>query len=429
VRTEEQHSSKSQGAISGERGVQGKRILLVIGGGIAAYKVLELIRRLREQGASVATVMTKAAKQFVTPLSVASLSGSKVFDDLFSLTDETEIGHIQLSRDADLVVVAPATADLIAKMAQGQASDLASTLLLATDKKILVAPAMNLRMWLHPSTQRNLALLRQDGVSFVGPEDGDMACGEYGPGRMSEPAAILAAIAAALKGETKILLPAERRMLAGRRVVVTSGPTREPIDPVRYLGNYSSGKQGHAIAAAAARAGADVVLISGPVELQDPPGVETLHVTTGAEMLAAVEASLPADIFIAAAAVSDWRVAKVAAQKMKRGEQAPALPLVENPDILARVAKSAPRPRLVVGFAAETENVIDNARAKLARKGCDAIIANDVGADAGVMGQDENQVTIITRSGIETWPRMRKDAVALKLVAYLANVLEGNGDE
>ena len=409
--------------------MQGKRILLVIGGGIAAYKILELIRRLREQGVSVATVMTKAAKQFVTPLSVASLSGSKVFDDLFSLTDETEIGHIQLSRDADLVVVAPATADLIAKMAQGQASDLASTLLLATDKKILVAPAMNLRMWLHPSTQRNLALLRQDGVSLVGPEDGDMACGEYGPGRMSEPAAILAAIAAVLKGETKISLTMAPRPLAGRRVVVTSGPTREPIDPVRYLGNYSSGKQGHAIAAAAARAGADVVLISGPVELQDPPGVTTQHVTTATEMLAAVEAALPADIFIAAAAVSDWRVAKVAAHKMKRGEQAPALPLVENPDILARVAqKSSTRPRLVIGFAAETENMIDNARAKLARKGCDMIIANDVGADAGVMGQDENQVTIVARGGVEAWPRMRKDAVAVKLVAYLANVLEGSGD-
>lgn len=409
--------------------MQGKRILLVIGGGIAAYKILELIRRLREQGVSVVAVMTKAAKQFVTPLSVASLSGSKVFDDLFSLTDETEIGHIQLSRDADLVVVAPATADLIAKMAQGQASDLASTLLLATDKKILVAPAMNLRMWLSPSTQRNLALLRQDGVIFVGPEDGDMACGEYGPGRMSEPAAILAAIATALEGETTISLPWQHRALAGRRVVVTSGPTREPIDPVRYLGNYSSGKQGHAIAAAAARAGADVVLISGPVALQDPPGVKTLHVTTGAEMLAAVEAALPTDIFIAAAAVSDWRIAKVAAHKVKRGEQAPALPLVENADILARVAqRGSARPRLVIGFAAETENMIDNARAKLARKGCDMIIANDVGPDAGVMGQDENQVTIVARGGVEAWPRMRKDAVAVKLVAYLAKLLGGSGD-
>ncbi len=409
--------------------MQGKRILLVIGGGIAAYKILELIRRLREQGVIVHAVMTKAAKHFVTPLSVAGLSGAKVFDDLFSLTDETEIGHIQLSRDADLVVVAPATADLIAKMAQGLAGDLASTLLLATDKKILVAPAMNLRMWLHPATQRNVDLLLHDGVSFVGPENGDMACGEYGPGRMSEPAAILAAIGAALKGETTIPLPAGRRPLAGRRVVVTSGPTREPIDPVRYLGNYSSGKQGHAIAAATARAGADVVLISGPVVLQDPPGVKTQHVTTAAEMLAAVEAALPADIFIAAAAVSDWRVAKVAAHKLKRRDQAPALPLVENPDILARVAQMSPgRPRLVVGFAAETENVIDNARAKLAHKGCDVIIANDVGSDVGVMGQDDNQVTIVARDGTQAWPRMRKDAVALKFVAYLAKLLEGSGD-
>ena len=407
--------------------MQGKRILLVIGGGIAAYKILELVRRLREQDVSVNAVMTEAAKRFVTPLSVASLAGARVFDDLFSLTDETEIGHIQLSRAADLVVVAPATADLIAKMAQGLASDLASTLLLATDKKILVAPAMNLRMWLHPSTQRNLALLRLDGVLFVGPEEGDMACGEYGPGRMSEPAAILAAIDAALEGETEIPLPAERRPLAGRRVVVTSGPTREPIDPVRYLGNRSSGKQGHAIAAAAARAGANVVLVSGPVELRDPVGLKTQHVTTAAEMLAAVEAALPADIFIAAAAVSDWRVAKVAPHKMKRGEKAPALSLVENPDILARVAQTGPgRPRLVVGFAAETEKVIDNARAKLARKGCDAIIANDVGAD--VMGEDENQVTIVTRGGVEAWPRMRKDAVAVKLVAYLARLLEGSGN-
>ncbi len=291
--------------------LDGKRILLVIGGGIAAYKVLELIRRLRERGAVLHVVMTKAAKEFVTPLSVASLSGSKVFDDLFSLTDETEIGHIQLSRAADLVVVAPATADLLAKMAQGLADDLASTLLLATDKKILVAPAMNVRMWLHPATQRNIATLRQDGVLFVGPEEGDMACGEYGPGRMSESAAVLAAINAALEGETLIPLPSSAgritKPLAGRRVVVTSGPTHEPIDPVRYIGNRSSGKQGHAIAAAAARAGAEVMLISGPVALPDPPGVITAHVETAAQMLAAVETALPADIFIATAAVADWR--------------------------------------------------------------------------------------------------------------------------
>jgi phosphopantothenoylcysteine decarboxylase/phosphopantothenate--cysteine ligase len=405
--------------------VHGKRILLVIGGGIAAYKVLELIRRLREQGASVSAVLTKAAKEFVTPLSVASLSGNKVFDDLFSLTDETAIGHIQLSRAADLVVVAPATADLIAKLAHGLADDLASTLLLATDKKILIAPAMNVRMWLNQATQRNVSSLRRDGVLFVGPDEGDMACGEYGPGRMSEPPAILTAIADALKGETAIPLPtrAQARPLAGLRVVVTSGPTREPIDPVRYLGNYSSGKQGHAIAAAAAKAGAHVVLVSGPVGLENPAGVTTQHVTTAAEMLAAVEASLPADIFIAAAAVSDWRVAGVAAHKLKRGEQTPALSLLENPDILARVSQSPARPRLVVGFAAETEKLVDNARSKLAGKGCDVIIANDVGD--GVFGEDENQVTIVTRGGAETWPRMRKEHVALKLVTYLGKLLEG----
>ncbi|MGH6818288.1 MAG: bifunctional phosphopantothenoylcysteine decarboxylase/phosphopantothenate--cysteine ligase CoaBC [Methylovirgula sp.] len=399
-----------------------KRILLVIGGGIAAYKVLEVIRRLREQEASVNVVMTRAAKEFVTPLSVASLSGNKVFDDLFSLTDETEIGHIELSRAADFVVVAPATADLLAKLAHGLADDLASTLLLATDKKTLVAPAMNVRMWESPPTRRNVASLRQDGVLFVGPEVGDMACGEHGTGRMSEPAAILAAIEDALRGDTRIALPGQP--LAGCRVVVTSGPTREPIDPVRYLSNVSSGKQGHAVAAAAAKAGADVVLVSGPVALPDPTGVATQHVTTAAEMLTAVEAALPADIFIAVAAVADWRLAAAAAQKLKKGAQAPVLPLVENPDILSRVAQHPARPRLVVGFAAETENLIDNARAKLAAKGCDMIIANDVG-DV-VLGQDENQVTIVTRGGTETWPRMRKEHVALKLVAYLAKLLEAN---
>ncbi len=401
--------------------MKGKRILLVIGGGIAAYKVLELIRRLREQDASVCPVMTKAAREFVTLLSVAALSDSRVFDNLFSLTDETEIGHIELSRAADLVVVAPATADLLAKLAHGLADDLASTLLLATDKKILVAPAMNVRMWENPATRRNVASLRHDGVLFVGPEVGDMACGEYGAGRMSEPAAILAAIEDALRGDTRIALPGQP--LAGRRVIVTSGPTREPIDPLRYLGNASSGKQGHAIAAAAARAGAEVVLVSGPVALPDPAGVVTHHVTTAAEMLAAVEAALPADLFVAAAAVADWRGAEVAPQKLKKGAQAPVLRLVKNPDILARVAQSPARPRLVVGFAAETENLIDNARAKLAAKGCDVIVANDAGE---AVGQDENQVTIATRGGTETWPRMRKDHVALKLVAYLGKLMEAD---
>ncbi len=410
----------------------GKRILIIIGGGIAAYKVLELVRRLREQGAELRVVMTGAAKNFVTPLSVASLAGTKVFDDLFSLTDETEIGHIELSRVADLLVVAPATADLLAKMAHGLANDLASTLLLATDKKILAAPAMNLRMWLHPATIRNIAVLRRDGVLFVGPEEGDMACGEYGPGRMSEPATILAAIERALDSDTAIPLPPALRQprtarpLAGRRVIVTSGPTHEPIDPVRYIANRSSGKQGHALAAAAAEAGAEVVLVSGPVALPDPPGVETHHVETAAEMLAAVEAALPADMFIGAAAVADWRVAEAATDKIKKTAGAmPILPLVENPDILASVARpSDRRPGLVVGFAAETADVLDHARAKLARKGCDVIIANNVSAEASVMGSDENQVTIVTEAGVDALPRLPKYEVAERLVARFAAMLE-----
>ncbi len=413
--------------------LDGKRILLVIGGGIAAYKVLELIRRLRERGADLHVVMTKAAKEFVTPLSVASLSGRKIFDNLFSLTDETEIGHIQVSRAADLVVVAPATADLLAKMAQGLADDLASTLLLATDKKILVVPAMNVRMWLHPATQRNIAALRQDGVLLAGPEDGDMACGEYGPGRMSEPAAILLAITAALEGETQIPLPpgvgrfAKDKPLAGRRVVVTSGPTQEPIDPVRYIGNRSSGKQGHAIAAAAAKAGAEVMLVSGPVALPDPPGVVTAHVETAAQMFAAVETALPADIFIATAAVADWR-AEAAPQKIKKSAAPPQFVFTENPDILAIVAqRKSARPRLVVGFAAETENLLVHAREKLQRKRCDLIVANDVGEN-GAMGKDENEVTLVSAAETEQWPKMRKDDIAAKLVRHLANMLKEGRD-
>ena len=410
----------------------GKRILVIIGGGIAAYKVLDLIRRLRERGASLRIVMTAAAKEFITPLSAASLAGSKVFDDLFSLTDETEIGHIQLSRDADLLVVAPATADLLAKMAQGLANDLASTVLLATDKKILVAPAMNLRMWLHPETRRNMAVLRQDGVLVVGPEEGDMACGEYGPGRMSEPPTILAAIESALQSGTAICLPpglgqrGTDRPLAGRRVIITSGPTHEPIDPIRYIANRSSGKQGHALAEAAAAAGAEVVLISGPVMLPDPAGIETKHVETAAEMGAAVETALPADIFIAAAAVADWRVAEAATDKIKKGtDTMPVLSLVENPDILAAVARHPDlRPRLVVGFAAETKDVLAHAQAKLMRKGCDVIVANDVSHAADVMGSDENQVTIVTKAGMETLPRMHKYALAERLVARFATMFK-----
>jgi phosphopantothenoylcysteine decarboxylase/phosphopantothenate--cysteine ligase len=411
----------------------GKRILLVIGGGVAAYKSLDLIRRLRERGASVKAVLTAAAEHFVTPLSVASLSGNKVFDDLFSLTDEAEMGHIELSRDADLVVIAPATADLIAKAAQGHADDLASTLLLATDKKALFAPAMNLRMWLHKATQRNVATLKNDGALFVGPNDGEMACGEYGPGRMSEPLEIVAAVEAALAGDMTIALPpgvglrpAGTAKLAGKRVLVTSGPTHEPIDPVRYLSNRSSGIQGHAIAKAAAAAGAEVTLVSGPVALADPPGLATIHVETAREMLAAVEGALPADIFIAAAAVSDWRVAEATDDKIKKGAGGPPqLHLVENPDILASVAKQGPaRPRLVVGFAAETSDVIDHARSKLLSKGCDLVVANDVGSGSGVMGGRRNTVHLISAKGVESWPTLDKEEVAVRLIDHLTQMLE-----
>ncbi|MBV9067000.1 MAG: bifunctional phosphopantothenoylcysteine decarboxylase/phosphopantothenate--cysteine ligase CoaBC [Methylobacteriaceae bacterium] len=413
--------------------LSGKRILLVIGGGIAAYKVLDLVRRLRERGASVRAAMTKAAAEFVTPLSVASLTGGKVYDDLFSLIDEAEMGHIELSRDADLVVIAPATADLLAKLANGLANDLASTLLLATDKKVLAAPAMNLRMWLHPATQRNVTTLRKDGVLFVGPNDGDMACGEYGPGRLAEPLQIVAAIAAALESDTAIPLPAglargagaANGALAGRRVVVTSGPTHEPIDPVRYIANRSSGKQGHAIARAAAEAGADVALISGPVNLPDPAGVRTKHVETAREMLSAVDAALPADIFVATAAVADWRMAETGESKLKKGGNgAPKLHLVENPDILAAIAqRNHARPKLVVGFAAETDDVLAHARKKLDAKGCDLMVANDVSAATGIMGGDTNTIHIVTREGIDSWPTLDKDEVARRLIARLAKEL------
>jgi phosphopantothenoylcysteine decarboxylase/phosphopantothenate--cysteine ligase len=401
-----------------------KRILLIIGGGIAAYKVLDLIRRTQERGIKVTPVMTAAAKHFVTPLSVASLCHAHVHDELFSLTDEASMGHIELSRAADLIVVAPATADLLAKMAQGIANDLASTLLLATDTKILVAPAMNVRMWLHPAIQRNLATLRGDGVMFIGPDDGDMACGEYGPGRMSEPLAILTAIETALATGTNLSSHA-KGPLAGKKVVITSGPTHEPIDPVRYLANRSSGKQGHALAKAAAAAGAEVTLISGPGTLADPAGVITYHVETAREMMEAVQAALPADLFIAAAAVADWRADDEAPHKIKKGAgETPVLKLTENPDILATIAQRATaRPKLVVGFAAETENLLAHAQEKLRRKGCDLIIANDVGKEHGVMGKDKTSVTLITASGSETWAHMTKDDVAARLIARLAEHL------
>lgn len=392
----------------------GKHILLIIAGGIAAYKSLDLIRRLKERGASVRCVLTAGGAQFVTPLSVAALSEDKVYQDLFSLTDESEMGHIRLSREADLLVVAPATADLLAKMAAGLADDLATTVLLATDKPVLVAPAMNVEMWGHVATQRNIARLHADGVRSVGPAAGDLACGETGSGRMSEPLDIVAAIEQQLAGSG---------VLAGRRALVTSGPTHEPIDPVRYLANRSSGKQGHAIAAALARLGADTVLVSGPTELAAPQGVTTVPVESAREMLAACQQALPVDIAVCAAAVADWRVDTAAGQKLKKNGKGkpPALALVENPDILASLsARNNDRPALVVGFAAETETVIEHATAKRQRKGCDWIVANDVSAASGVMGGDENTVHLISDGGVEDWPRMSKQAVAETLAERIA---------
>jgi phosphopantothenoylcysteine decarboxylase / phosphopantothenate---cysteine ligase len=403
------------------------RILLIIGGGIAAYKALELIRRLRDQGAGVRVVMTAAACEFVTPLSAATLAGESVRDDLFSLTDEALIGHIELSRAADLVVVAPATANLLARMAGGLADDLATTLLLATDKRVLVAPAMNVRMWLHPATRRNVERLKADGVLVVGPDSGPMACGEFGPGRMAEPPAIVEAIEQAL---TAPVAPTNRREsasgpLAGRHVIVTSGPTYEAIDPVRFLGNRSSGRQGHAIAQSAVGAGARVTLVSGPVGLPDPTGATVIHVESALQMRAAVEAALPADAFIGAAAVADWRVADVASDKLKKdGRAAPTLRLVENPDILAEISrKTALRPAFVVGFAAETEDVAANAKAKLKRKGCDLIVANSVAQGTSTFGGETNEVQLINREGIESWPRMSKAEVADRIVRRLAGEL------
>ena len=396
----------------------GKRILLIIGGGIAAYKSLSLIRLLKTAGAAVTPVLTRAGGEFVTPLSVSALAGEKVHSALFDLTDEAEMGHIQLSRVADLVVVAPATADLMAKLATGRAEDLASTLLLATDTPVLMAPAMNVRMWEHPATQRNLATLKADGVTFVGPDAGEMACGEFGPGRMAEPEAIFAAIAAALTYGP----------LKGRHVLVTSGPTHEPIDPVRYIANRSSGAQGTAIAAALRDLGAQVTFVTGPAYVPPPDGVQVVRVETAREMLQAVTAALPADAAVMAAAVADWRIANAGTQKMKKdgSGRAPALEFAENPDILATVAKGALRPRLVVGFAAETEHVVDHATAKRARKGCDWIVANDVSPETGIMGGTENAVVLISEAGSETWPRMGKDQVAQKLAQRIAEALKNS---
>ena len=401
--------------------LEGRRILLIISGGIAAYKSLELIRRLRDQGAAVRCIMTRAAHQFVTPLAVASLSEDKVYTDLFSLTDESEMGHIRLSREADLLVVAPATADLIARMATGMADDLAATALLASDKPILMAPAMNAMMWAHPATQANLKTLETRGVLRIGPGSGDLACGEVGFGRMAEPAEILAAITRHVLGDAAA---AEKR-LTGRRALVTSGPTREPIDPVRYLSNHSSGKQGHAIAAALAALGADTVLVSGPTREPTPAGVRLVPVESAADMLAACEAALPVDVAVMAAAVSDWRVGKPAAQKLKKnGKAAPVLRLVENPDILARIsARGNDRPALVIGFAAETENVVAHARDKRVRKGCDWILANDVSPGTGVFGGDRNTIHLVDGDTVEDWPVMSKHEVAARLAGRIADRL------
>jgi phosphopantothenoylcysteine decarboxylase / phosphopantothenate---cysteine ligase len=394
-----------------------KRILLIIAGGIAAYKSLELIRRLRERGFEVRAILTAGGAQFITPLSVASLTGERVFSELFSLTDEAEIGHIELSRSVDLVVVAPATADIMAKMAGGHADDLATTALLATDKPVLIAPAMNVRMWMHPATQRNVEILRQANIAMVGPNEGDMACGEYGPGRMAEPDEIIAAIEGMLGGRA--------RDLAGRKVVITAGPTYEPIDPVRYIGNRSSGRQGYALAGTAAARGALTVLISGPTSLAAPPGVRRISVETAEEMRKAVEAELPADIAIFAAAVGDWRIANKSAEKIKKtaATKVPSLLLAENPDILASIAGHPKRPRLVVGFAAETENIIENATAKLRRKGADLIIANDVSQRSGVMGGKRNRVHVITHESVESWPELGKEEVAERLMDRFAKSL------
>ncbi|RFU13089.1 bifunctional phosphopantothenoylcysteine decarboxylase/phosphopantothenate--cysteine ligase CoaBC [Rhodobacteraceae bacterium W635] len=395
-----------------------KRILLIIGGGIAAFKALDLIRRLRERGARVVPVLTRAGEEFVTPLSASALSAEKVYRDLFDLTDEAEMGHIELSRAADLVVVAPATADLMAKMAAGLANDLASTLLMATDKRVLIAPAMNVRMWQHPATRRNLDTLQGDGVLVAGPEEGATACGEYGPGRMAEVPEIIAAVDAALSDGP----------LAGRHVLVTSGPTHEPIDPVRYIANRSSGAQGSAIAAALRDLGARVSFVTGPARVPPPAGVDVIRVETAREMLAAVEAALPADAGVFAAAVADWRVENATDRKMKKteGARSPALDFAENPDILKTVSHlGTGRPGLVVGFAAETHDVAANATAKRARKGCDWIVANDVSFATGIMGGAENKVSIVTAEGVEDWPRLSKAETARRLAARIAEAISG----
>lgn len=403
-----------------DRTLHGKRVLLIIGGGIAAYKALDLIRRLRERGARVTPILTEGGAQFITPLAVGALTATPVYTELFSREAEQDVGHIRLAREADLILVAPATADRMAQLAGGLAGDLAGAVLLAARAPVLMAPAMNPAMWAHPATRRNAERLAADGVRFVGPEHGEMAeSGEAGQGRMSEPLAIVAAVEAALMDAGAPLL-----RLEGRRAVVTSGPTVEPIDPVRYIANRSSGRQGHAVAAALARLGAQVTLVTGPVALPDPTGVTTIHVETACQMLAAVEAALPADLGIFVAAVADWRAAAAAPGKIKKhdGEGPPPLHLVENPDILATIARSAARPRLVIGFAAETDALLSNAQAKLARKGADMIVANDVSGDT--MGGARNRVHILTQAGVEDWPELDKAEVAARLAERAADILE-----
>ncbi len=397
--------------------LNGKKVLLIVAGGIAAFKALELVRRLRERGVSVRCVLTEAGARFVTPLSLQALTEDRVYSDMFSLTDESEMGHIQLSRDADLLVVAPATANILARMAAGMADDLAATVLLATDKPVLAAPAMNVRMWMHAATVANVETLRRRGVHFIGPNDGAMACNEHGPGRMSEPEEIVAAIEALLD---------EGKVLAGKRAVVTSGPTREAIDPVRYISNHSSGKQGHAIAAALARLGVEVTLVSGPVALADPPGVATVHVDSADQMLAACLAAGPIDIAVCAAAVSDWKAAAPSNSKIKKkaGAPPPALALAPNPDILAALSKPGPkRPALVIGFAAETENVVANALDKRKSKGCDWILANDVSPASGTFGGERNTVHLVSDAGVEDWPTLAKEEVAQRLAERVARHL------
>jgi phosphopantothenoylcysteine decarboxylase/phosphopantothenate--cysteine ligase len=403
--------------------LHGKRILLIVAGGIAAFKSLDLIRRLRERGASVRCVLTEAGAKFVTPLSLQALSEDRVYGDMFSLTDENEMGHIQLSRDADLLVVAPATADLLARMAGGLANDLAATVLLATDKPVLAAPAMNVRMWTHAATVANVETLKKRGVTFVGPNDGAMACNEHGPGRMSEPLEIVAAIEALLVRD---------RPLAGRRALVTSGPTREALDPVRFISNHSSGKQGHAIAAALAQLGADVTLVSGPVAVPDPPGVKVVRIESADQMLSACLDAGTLDIAVCAAAVADWKAARAATGKIKKqaGAPPPALELTPNPDILATLSQPSPRrPALVVGFAAETENVVANAVDKRARKGCDWIVANDVSPATGTFGGERNTVHLITEAGTEDWPPLGKGDVAMRLAGRIALHLAQAGEK